>query len=120
MSWSEYTSNIYSAVLGNKKEYFQTAPTTVPSKSTASTNWVISVPLLLGIIFTIVFCFMYGYGAASLSYCYNKSMGRSDMEAVMWAITAYIFGGLYYPYYGVFLNPLCGGRPSTIVGGRRR
>ena len=116
MSWSTYTSNIYSALRGQQKESFNSTVT----PSTASTNWVVSVPILLLGLVTIIFCFMYGYGAASLSYCYNKSMGRGDMEAMMWAILAYIFGGIYYPYYAVFLNPLCSARPSTIVGGRRR
>ena len=63
---------------------------------------------------------MYGYGAAKLSYCYNKSLGRSDMEAMIWALLAYIFGGIYYPYYGIFLNPVCAVRVASIVGGRRR
>jgi len=101
--------------MGDKKEYFQN---TTPS--TSKTNWVVSIPVLLGFIVVLVFCIMYGYGAASLSYCYNKSMGRGDMEAMIWAILAYMFGGLYYPYYAVFLNPLCGVRPSTVIGGRRR
>jgi len=76
----------------------------------------ISGYFLLSSILLFTFIVFYGYGAANLSYCYNKRLGRSDSESFMWAVLAYIFNGVYYPYYGVFLNPLC----SMIKTGGRR
>ena len=106
--------NFFNAIIGmlyallgmkyKKIEYFE------------SDNSYVSINFLIGIILTIVFTILYGYGAANLSYCYSKSVGKGDSEALLWAIGAYLFSGIYYPYYGVFLNPVCA---LTKVGGRR-
>ena len=52
-----------------------------------------------------IFCIISGYGAARLSYFYNKNIGNSG-SAVMWSIVAFFFSDFYYPYYSYFLNPL--------------
>ena len=73
---------------------------------------------LLFILFWIVFGILTAYGAAKLSYCYNKHIGSDDGTAFLFSILCFCFSGFYYPYYGVFLNPLCS--LSKITGGRRR
>jgi hypothetical protein len=69
----------------------------------------------------LFFSIIYSYGAAKLSYAYNTSVGSSS--AILWSILAFMFSGIYYPYYAYFVNPV--GAPSVsmtlpIVGGRRR
>jgi hypothetical protein len=106
--------NLFNAIIGmvfallgikyKKIEYFK------------SNDAYISINFLVFTIISIGFAILYGYGAANLSYCYNKTIGKTDSEALLWAITAYFFSGIYYPYYGVFLNPTCSG---SRVGGRR-
>ena len=51
---------------------------------------------------------LYSYGAARLSYNKYGSIG--------WAIIAFIFAPIYYPFYGVFLStPVSTG----LLGGRK-
>jgi hypothetical protein len=69
----------------------------------------------------LFFSFIYSFGAAKLSYAYNTSIGSSS--AFVWAILAFFFSGLYYPYYAFFVNPV-GAPPASLsvplMGGRRR
>lgn len=58
---------------------------------------------LLGMLFWLA----YSYGAAKLSYDKFQSVG--------WAILAFFFAALYYPYYAIFLSG-----PAGAFGGRRR
>ncbi len=74
---------------------------------------------VLTFILTLMIWFAAGYGAAKLSYCYNIHIGNSSGTAVVWSFLAFIFAGFYYPYYGLFLNPLCS-IPMVQSGGRRR
>jgi hypothetical protein len=65
----------------------------------------------LGLIFAIVFA----YGAAKLSYDKFRSVG--------WAVLAFIFSSLYYPYYALFHSsaaPLSTPPPMGMLGARRR
>jgi hypothetical protein len=59
----------------------------------------IMVALLLMIIVS--------FGAAKLSYCYNIHMGSSEGVAFLWSLLSFFFSGFYYPFYGLFLDPLC-------------
>lgn len=79
-------------------------------------NPYISVQFLTMSIIAILAAVIYGYGAANLSFCYNKALGRTDTEALLWAVLAYFFSALYYPYYSIVLNPTC---PTIKSGGRR-
>ena len=95
-----YIGNVLNALKG--KESF------VDSTATTSPVFASAGELFIYIIFLVILCFLYGYGAARLSYCYNIASGSSSSTALMWSILAYIFSGWSYPYYGVFLNPRCG------------
>jgi hypothetical protein len=77
--------------------------------------------LMFSVGLVLFFSFIYSFGAAKLSYAYNTSIGSST--AFLWAILAFFFSGVYYPYYAFFVNPV-GAPPASmtlpIVGGRRR
>jgi len=70
-------------------------------------------------VFVVFLCFFFGiiysYGAAKLSYDYNRSIGNGS--AFFWAVICYFFAGMYYPYYAIFLNPVSS--TATMTGGRR-
>lgn len=73
---------------------------------------------LFSLIIFLVIAFAANYGAARLSWCYNKSMGASDGVATMWSILCFFFSGIYYPVYSLFLFDC--GLPKQIGAGRRR
>jgi hypothetical protein len=104
-----YVNNVWDALTGKKTEKFQSHKTPKP---------YISVVFLISFCFSMLFYLAYGYGAANLSFCLNKSLGRTDVEALGWAVLAFVFNGFYYPYYGIFLNPVCAIK-RNVVGGRR-
>jgi hypothetical protein len=60
---------------------------------------------LLGSLPMIIF----SLGAAKLSYDRFQSFG--------WAILAFIFSGLYYPYYAFFISTAA--PPAMVMAGRR-
>lgn len=89
---------------------------------TGSVGMVASVGLIY-VLSMIVLCIAISYGAARLSWCYNMTIGTDSGLAVLYAILAFMFSGFYYPFYALFLNPVCGMRSATAVatfGGRRR
>ena len=104
-----YVNNVWAAVTGETTEMFQSHITPKP---------YISVFFLISSVISVLCFIAYGYGAANLSFCLNKSLGRSDVEALGWAVLAFVFNGVYYPYYGIFLNPVCAMK-RNVVGGRR-
>lgn len=76
--------------------------------------------ILLGILFAIANAF----GAAYQSYCYNIYIGNTSGVAVVYAILCSFFPHLYYPFYALFLNPICLMKPKNkgflgLSGGRR-
>ena len=111
----EYLLNLWDALLGRtrrqKNEYFVTSDG-VPVAA-ASVGGLIAVIIVVFLVGTVI-SFLPAYGAAKLSYCYNTSIGNAE-SAFMWSFLAFFFCGLYYPYYALFLNPLC----AVKVGGRR-
>jgi hypothetical protein len=60
---------------------------------------------LLGSLPMIIF----SLGAAKLSYDRFQSFG--------WAILAFIFSGIYYPYYAFFISTAA--PPAMVMAGRR-
>lgn len=118
-SVKEYVGNVYNAVAGVKpkeKEPFAS------SAATPTSNMSVGGAIII-LIFFLLLWFLGNYGAARLSYCYNISIGNSKGAATAWSILCFFFSGLYYPIYGLFLNPLCsktGNAASVLTGGRRR
>jgi len=62
----------------------------------------------VGLVFLLLWWFLWNLGAASLSYAKYGSLG--------WAILDFFFAPLYYPFYALVLNT----PTATVMGGRRR
>jgi hypothetical protein len=98
-----------------------------PAKATAKATASVGAAAVGGIFFTILFLILYGflnaYGAASLSYCYNLSIGNDSGVAFFYSIMCFFFSPVYYPFYAIFLNPVCSaGRVAaaqTQYGGKK-
>lgn len=60
---------------------------------------------VLGLLPTIIF----SWGAAKLNWSVNQSW--------FWATIAFLFSGIYYPYYAFFVLPA---PTSTLLGAARR
>jgi hypothetical protein len=112
-----YFRNLWNALLGREGFQGETAPIVNPEMQKGEERKMQSFGILavLSVLFGLVLCFMYNYGAAKLSYCYSVRTGSAGM-ATLYSILAFFFSGLYYPYYAWFLNPLC----AVQVGGRRK
>lgn len=63
--------------------------------------------LVINVLIGLIYC----YGAARLSYNTFGSMG--------WAVVAFLFAPIYYPYYGIFVSQPAP-PPSGFFGGRGR
>jgi hypothetical protein len=64
-------------------------------------------------------------GAFRLSWCYNMYVGNGQGISIFYGILAFLFNGFYYPFYALFLNPVCGMKKAapaalSAFGGRRR
>ena len=78
------------------------------SKPTSSKKSMTAGLTIAGIVGTIL-GILFHAGAAKLSYDRYGSIG--------WAILAFIFGSVYYPYYAFFVS---GSSPATVLGGMRK
>ena len=96
----------------NKVSGFVAAPTATP----------LGGAVVGGVFFIIIICIIYGfliaYGAANLSYCYNLSLGNGSDVAFFYSVICFFFPTFYYPYYSLFLNPLCASA-SAQYGGKK-
>jgi hypothetical protein len=82
-----------------------------PEKKEMSTppvvNTIMNVLYAIGIIGIIVILIA-AAGAARLSLCYNSYLGTTGRRTTLaYAALAFVFFPLYYPYYGLCLNPIC-------------
>ena len=59
------------------------------------------------IMLALLLMIVVSFGAAKLSYCYNIYMGSSEGVAFLWSLLSFFFSGFYYPFYALFLDPLC-------------
>lgn len=64
----------------------------------------IAISLCLGIFVAI---FIFAAASFNMSWCYNKALGHSTLETTYWAFLSFFFFVLYFPYYGLILQPLC-------------
>ena len=100
-------------------EYLKNLYTTVFTKPEGKENFEsYSSTVIIYIVIVLVLLFMWSYGAARLSYCYNMAIGNGP--TVGYPVLAFIFSSFYYPYYGLFLAPCDGGSSPAMTGGRRR
>ena len=56
------------------------------------------------IVIYLIFIILFGAGAASLSYRYNVAVGTSAVMTGAYAVLAFLFSSLYYPYYALVLQ----------------
>jgi hypothetical protein len=106
-TWNQYGMNIVYAIRG--EEHFIDA------------SGAIGMPTGFGMFFillTFIIAFLVCYGAARLSWCYNTFYGESTTIKVIFSILCFFFPQLYYPFYALFLDPICG-RVKNQVGGKR-
>ena len=101
---NSYLNNLFLAVQGKRTEAFQ------EEGGSGTGNAILGgagalVWVLIGLLPYILFA----YGASKLSWCLNNSYG--------WSFLCFLFPGFYYPYYALFLNPLCN---TPMIGGKRR
>jgi hypothetical protein len=86
---------------------------------------------VIWLVFLILWFIACAVGAARLSWCYNMYVGNTVGISIFYAILASIFNGFYFPFYGIFLSPLCGMKAGVVsaagaagaaltAGGRRR
>lgn len=78
---------------------------TSETKTTQSSGWTVGGIVYLSL--SIISIAVVNFGAARISYHKYRSIG--------WAILAFIFAPLYYPFYGLFLStpmqvPMIAGR----------
>lgn len=86
----------------------------------------VAVIIVLYSLFGLVIGFAFAFGAARQSYCYNLYIGNSEGVAILFAALCFFFPQLYYPFYAIFLNPVCAlgkknnkGILGGLIGGRR-
>lgn len=102
------------------KQGFSAAPEATNEKKedkpATSASWMLFVAL-----FALLPLVLFGAGAARLSWCYTGAAGTGPALRVFWAILAFFFSSLYYPFYGLLLAPCDGsqGQLPVQVGGRR-
>jgi len=103
MKLVEYLSDLANAALGRKTEGFtySTPPTITGSVQTLYT----SLPILF--IFHLTTMVVYGLGAARLSYCYQMATNPTSYFFYVYVALAFLFSPIYYPFYGIVLNPQC-------------
>lgn len=118
MTIQTYFRNLGRALLGKEGFQGETIPVVNPELQKGEEQKLQSFGILavLSVLFGLLLSFMYSYGAAKLSYCYNVSTGNGGV-AFIYSLLAFFFSGIYYPYYAWFVNPLCA---APQVGGRRK
>ena len=108
-------SNIGRKILKTSESF--TGSPTPPILTGETPVFLAGISAILFILLNVVFVIMFSYGAARLSYCYNKYTGATDGTAFFFAIICFLFSSFYYPYYAIFLSPIC--TLSKVAGGRR-
>lgn len=106
-TWKQYALNMIH-VMRNEEQFVGTS--TMPAES------ILGMGILAAVIIIII-SFFVCYGAARLSWCYNSFYGASGAEKFIYALLCFIFPYYYYPFYALFLDPVCGRKAQ--VGGRR-
>lgn len=118
MTVVSYFRNLWRALLGKEGFQGENIPVVNPELQKGAEQKLQSFGILavLSVLIGLLLSFMYSYGAAKLSYCYNVSTGNPG-GAFLYSLLAFFFSGIYYPYYAWFVNPLCA---APQVGGRRK
>ena len=97
-TWKQYALNMIHVIRG-EEEFVGTS--TVPAE-TALGMGIVTIVIILIIAFFVC------YGAARLSWCYNTFYGASGAEKTIYSLLCFFFPYYYYPFYALFLDPICG------------
>jgi hypothetical protein len=118
----------YGRELGNKVLGVEGFVADSSGNTVIKTNEIVSAgaSILTYSFFLVVIGILVAFGAARQSYCYNIYIGNTEGEAILFAILCFLFPQFYYPFYALFLNPVCDlgkknkGIMGGLIGGRRR
>jgi len=117
MSLQMYFARIANAIMGT--EGFVVSSDGLQVKPNPAQLVEAFFSFFIWIVLIFIFYFATSYGAARLSYCYNISIGNTSDIAFVYSILCFFFSGIYYPFYALFLNPLCVKKPASFIGGGR-
>jgi hypothetical protein len=87
-------------------------PPVVVVEETKKTSAAYSTVAITYIVISVLVSILFSVGAAKLSYDRFRSIG--------WAIVAFFFSGLYYPYYAFFVSGPSVMAPTGMLGAMRR
>jgi len=107
-TWRQYFLNIIHAVRGQEQ---------FTGSSTPDAEVFMGVGVFM-VIFILIIAIAVCYGAARLSWCYNTFYGADSVSKVIFSVLCFIFPNFYYPFYALFLDPVCG-RVKNQSGGKR-
>ena len=105
-----YANNLLGAVVGKTEGFYDDKKEPV-SHSSMGAYFITIVIVVIVVIFANL------YGAARLSWCYNTFYGTTGFLRFFYSLLCFFNSGLYYPFYAIFLDPVCG--RVNQVGGRR-
>ena len=108
-----YANNLIGSVVGSGEGFYDSSTDDKSNGSFAT----LGAYFIFGVLFIVIMIFANLYGAARLSWCYNTFYGVSSGEKFIWSFLCFIFSGFYYPFYAIFLDPVCGRVAQR--GGRR-
>jgi hypothetical protein len=98
-SWEKYTTLVLNSISGKEtfvdKDGEIYEPNPYVPHATVYTGYYSIVALISAI------------GVAYLSFCYNKYIGSTDIEQILWPVVSFFFSGFYKIFYAMGLNPLC-------------
>jgi len=105
----DYTLGIFSALLGRTRKDEGFSESMSPASIINSVRFLYSsLPIL--IILQATIATVYGLGAARLAYCYQMATSPNSGFLYIYVALAFFFSPIYYPYYGIVLNPQCNTR----------
>ena len=74
--------------------------------------YTIAAALVVGFL---VGLFIIAFSSFNMSWAYNKALGKTDLETSYWASLCFIFFIVYFPYYGLILQPLRVKSPDNMM-----
>jgi hypothetical protein len=105
-----YTNNVLGAIVGKSEGFYDDKKESVSYSSVGAYAGI-------GVLLFFIFIIANLYGAARLSWCYNTFYGTTGFARFFWSLLCFFFSGFYYPFYAIFLDPVCG--RVAQVGGRK-
>ena len=67
------------------------------------------------VISFLVGVFIIAFSSFNMSWAYNKALGKTDLETSYWSFLCFVFFIVYFPYYGLILQPLRNKSPENMT-----